>query len=69
MVICTDKVTDEIQQLVRRLSQYTPQVIVGFRENEAVILIQEELLRVYAEGGQGIRGDVERTIPDAAAAV
>ena len=52
VVICTDKVTDEIQQLVRKLSQYAPQVIVGFREDEAVILTQEEMLRVYAEGGK-----------------
>ena len=52
LVICTDKVTDEIQQLVRKLSQDAPQVIVGFREDEAVILTQEEMLRVYAEGGK-----------------
>lgn len=52
VVICTDKVTDEIQQLVRKLSQDAPQVIVGFREDEAVILTQEEMLRVYAEGGK-----------------
>ncbi len=52
VVICTDKVTDEIQQLVRRLSQDAPQVIVGFQEDEAVILTQEEILRVFAEGGK-----------------
>ena len=52
VVICTDKVTDEIQQLVRRLSQDAPQVIVGFHEDEAVILTQEEILRVFAEGGK-----------------
>jgi len=52
VVICTNNVTDEIQQLVRRLSQDAPQVIVGFQEDEAVILTQEEILRVFAEGGK-----------------
>ncbi|HWQ98259.1 MAG TPA: LytTR family DNA-binding domain-containing protein [Clostridia bacterium] len=52
VVICTNMVTDEIQQLVRKLSQDAPQVIVGFREDEAVILTQEEMLRAYAEGGK-----------------
>jgi len=52
VVICTDKVTEEIQALVRRLSQDAPQVIVGFREDEAALLAQEEILRVFAEGGK-----------------
>ena len=52
VVIYTDRVTDEIQQLVRKLSQDAPQVIVGFLEDEAVILTQEEIIRAYAEGGK-----------------
>ena len=52
VVICTNKVTDEIQHLVRRLSQDAPQVIVGFRDEEAVILTQEEMLRAFTEGGK-----------------
>ena len=52
VVIYTDKVTEEIQTLVRRLSQDAPQVIVGFQDDEAVILAQENILRVYAEGGK-----------------
>ena len=52
VVICTSKATDEIQQLVRKLSQDAPQVIVGFMEDEAVILSQEEIIRAYAEGGK-----------------
>ena len=52
VVIYTDKVSDEIQQLARRLSQDAPQVLVGFREDEAVILSQEEIIRAYAEGGK-----------------
>lgn len=52
VVICTNKVTDEIQNLVRRLSLDTPQVIVGFLEDEAILLSQDEILRVFAENGK-----------------
>lgn len=52
VVIYTDKVTDEIQQLAQRLSQDAPQVIVGFLEDEAIILAQEEIIRAYAEAGK-----------------
>jgi len=52
VVIYTNKVTDEIQQLVRRISLDAPQVIVGFLEDEAVILSQEKIVRVFAESGK-----------------
>ena len=57
LVIHTNKVTDEIQNLVRRLSQDAPQVLVGFRGEEAAILAQEDILRVFAEGGKSVRRD------------
>lgn len=52
VVIHTDKVDEEVQELVRRLSVDAPQVIVGFRDEEAVILAQEDVVRTYAEGGK-----------------
>ena len=52
VVVYTDKVNEEIHALVRRLSQDAPQVLVGFREDEAAILQEETILRVYAEGGK-----------------
>lgn len=52
VVICTDKVTEEIHALVRRLSQDAPQVLVGFREDEALVLQEESILRIYAEDGK-----------------
>lgn len=59
LVIHTNKVTDEIQNLVRRLSQDAPQVLVGFRGEEAVILAQEDILRVFAEVGKVFAETVE----------
>jgi DNA-binding LytR/AlgR family response regulator len=52
VVIYTDRVTDEIQQLAQRLTQDAPQVIVGFLEDEAILLSQEEIIRAYAEAGK-----------------
>ncbi len=52
VVIYTNKVTDEVQNLARRLSQDAPQVIVGFLEDEAMLLSQEEIYRVIAESGK-----------------
>ena len=52
VVIYTDKVTEEIHALVRRLSQDAPQVLVGFREEEAAVLPEDTVLRVFAEGGK-----------------
>lgn len=52
VVVYTDKVSEEIHALVRRLSQDAPQVLVGFREDEATLLQEEAILRVYAEGGR-----------------
>ena len=59
LVIHTNKVTDEIHNLVRRLSQDAPQVLVGFRGEEAAILAQEDILRVFAEGGKVVAETAE----------
>lgn len=52
VVVYTDKVTEEVHALVRRLSEDAPQVLAGFREEEAVILPEEQIFRVFAEGGK-----------------
>lgn len=52
VVIYTNRVTDEVQNLARRLSQDAPQVIVGFLEEEAMLLSQEEIYRVFTESGK-----------------
>lgn len=52
VVVYTDKVTEDIRALVRRLSQDDPRVLVGFREDEAALLTEEQIDRVYTEGGK-----------------
>lgn len=52
VVVCASKVTREVEDIVRRLSGAVPPVLAGFREDEAVILDQHDILRVYAENGR-----------------
>ena len=52
IVVLTDKVTDEINALVSRISEDAPQVIAGFRDNILRIIEQEEIIRVYSSGGK-----------------
>lgn len=51
VVIFTDRMTDEISELVRRIAGENPRVIAGFRDGRAVLLQQEEIVRVYAAQG------------------
>lgn len=51
VIIVTDAVDGEIQDLMRRISTEQPQVLAGFTGDQAVLLDQKEILRAYA--GQG----------------
>ena len=52
VIVLTDKVTEEINALVARLSEEAPQLISGFRDNVLKILEQEEIIRVYSSDGK-----------------
>ncbi len=52
IIVCTDKITDDITALIKRLSQDAPQMLVGFCNDALQILEQREVLRVYASGGK-----------------
>ncbi len=52
VLILTAQLTEEVAALAQRLSEAAPQALVGFREDEAVLLEQAELIRIYAEGGK-----------------
>lgn len=52
VIILTDKVTEEINALVARLSEEAPQLISGFRDNVLRILEQDEIIRVYSSDGK-----------------
>jgi len=52
VIVLTDKVTDEVNAIVARLSEEVPQLISGFRDNVLKILEQEEIIRVYSSDGK-----------------
>lgn len=47
VIILTDKMTDEVARIVRRLSDDSPQVIAGFRGDNVVLLEQNDIIRIY----------------------
>lgn len=54
IVILTDRMTDEVNELVKRLSDEPSRVISGFKDGELSVPEQSEILRVYAASGKVI---------------
>lgn len=52
VIIVTDAVDEEIQELMKRISRERPQVIAGFDGDTVTLLEQEEIIRIYASGGK-----------------
>ena len=52
IVILTSKMTDEVNDLVRKLSDPVPQILVGFLNDNAVILDPVAVYRIYSMDGR-----------------
>lgn len=52
VIIVTDKMTDEVSALMRRLSEDAPQGIICFDGDAAVLLEPNEIIRIYASAGK-----------------
>lgn len=52
VVILTDRVTDEVSGIIKRLSEDMPRMLVGFREESAQILEQVSIIHAYAQSGR-----------------
>ena len=52
VLILTDKITNEVNDLVRKLAENERQIIAGFQGDTVTLLDEKELLRVYASGGR-----------------
>lgn len=52
VLIVTDKVTDGINEIVKRLSGGQSQTIAGFQGGQVVVLEPEEIVRIYAANGK-----------------
>lgn len=52
IVVITDSMTDEINDIIKRLSDDTPQILSGIKDEKLEILEQSDLIRVYANSGK-----------------
>lgn len=48
VIVLTDRLTEEINELVARLSEEAPRLIAGFRGDILQLIEPQELLRVYS---------------------
>lgn len=52
VIVVTDRVTEEINEIVKRLSGEPSQVLAGFKDEQATVLGAEQIYRVYAADGK-----------------
>ena len=52
LIVVTDKITEEINNMIRKLSEETPQVLCGFRDDTLEILDQADIIRLYSAAGK-----------------
>ncbi len=52
VIVMADQMTDEVAEILKRLSAQSPQLIAGFRDGEVSLLEQAEIIRVYAAEGK-----------------
>ena len=64
IVVYTDKVTDEIKELIGKISGESPRVISGFKDDILKVLEQSDILRIYAASGKvfAVTADGEYTL-------
>ena len=52
IVVVTKRVTDEINEIVKKLSEEQSQVIAGFRGEQVIVLEPNQIVRIYASNGK-----------------
>ena len=52
IVVVTKRVTDEINEIVKKLSGEQSQVIAGFRGEQVIVLEPNQIVRIYASNGK-----------------
>ena len=52
VIIVTDRMTEEVQAVLRMLSDAEPKMIAGFRDDTITVLDEKDILRIYAANGK-----------------
>lgn len=52
IIIMTASVTEEVNNILRKLSEDVPQIISGVRDGKVEVIEQADLVRIYANAGK-----------------
>jgi len=52
IIVVTDKVTEEINEILKKLSAEQPQILAGFKDEKVTALDVKQIFRIYASGGK-----------------
>lgn len=52
VMILTAAMTDEVNRIIKRLSEEYPRMLSGIRDDKLELLKQEELIRIYTHSGK-----------------
>ena len=52
IIVMTASMTDEINNLVKKISMGSTQIISGMKDNKIEVLVQEDFIRIYANAGK-----------------
>lgn len=52
IIVVTDKMTEELNALIKRLSDSPPQMLAGFKDETVELLEPNDIYRIFAESGK-----------------
>ena len=52
IMVLTDKMTDEINRILQRLSEEQPQMLAGFKDDRVTLLEEAEIYRIFSAAGK-----------------
>ena len=52
VIVVTDRVTEKINEIVKRLSDEPSQILAGFKDGQVAVLEPEQICRIYAADGK-----------------
>lgn len=52
IIILTDSMTEDVSEIVKKLSEDVPQIISGSKDEKMEVLQQTDLIRIYANAGK-----------------
>lgn len=52
IIVVTDKINEEINDILRKLSAEQPQILAGFKDEKVTALDVKQIFRIYASGGK-----------------